>query len=159
VIDPGRISLTNVPTQSPQRIATAQIAPGDGGGAGAGGGRLGALYLDTTYCDPRWTFPPQRAAIEAACAAAVGHLGHPVSSLARPNAAVAGGEREDAPSMSAAAAAAAALWAPRAPAAPRRRRVLLLVGAYSLGKERLYLEVCHGRRRLHFRTIPRRNSS
>ena len=59
------------------------------------------LYLDTTYCNPRYTFPSQQAAIDAAYTAVAAHL-----------------------------------------AADRGRGdILILFGSYSLGKERLYMEI------------------
>ncbi|KAG5189452.1 beta-lactamase-like protein [Tribonema minus] len=62
--------------------------------------QLDCLYLDTTYCDARYTFPPQRQVIDATVAAVSQHL-----------------------------------------RGSAHASTLILFGAYSLGKERLYLEV------------------
>jgi hypothetical protein len=66
--------------------------------------RLDSLYLDTTYCNPQYTFPSQQQAIDATAQAIAAHI-----------------------------------------SADRSRgsnnSILVLFGAYSLGKERLYMEV------------------
>ena len=58
--------------------------------------RISLLYLDTTYCDERYAFPPQEEAVAAAVAAALRARG-------------------------------------------QHRRLLIVVGAYSIGKERVAL--------------------
>lgn len=60
--------------------------------------RVSELFLDTTYCDPRYDFPAQ--------AAVLGWVGEVVRALGA-----------------------------------SARRTLVVVGAYSIGKERVYLTV------------------
>ena len=66
------------------------------------GRRLDQIYLDTTYCDPKYTLPTQQEAIAAAVEYAVAQV---------------------------------------AEAKRKGQRLLLLFGAYTIGKERIYLAV------------------
>ena len=65
------------------------------------GNPLDELFLDTTYCDPRYKLPPQEETIQATVEAVVKLLSQ----------------------------------------VPPKHKVLLLFGAYSIGKERIYLAV------------------
>jgi hypothetical protein len=65
--------------------------------------RLESLYLDTTYCNPQYTFPSQQQAIDATAQAIAVHTS--------------------------------------ADRSKSNSSILVLFGAYSLGKERLYMEV------------------
>ena len=64
--------------------------------------RLDELFLDTTYCDPKYVLPTQDTAIQATIEKAVGEV-------------------ESAKSV--------------------RQRLLMLFGAYTIGKERIYMSV------------------
>lgn len=69
--------------------------------------RLDAIYLDTTYADPKYTFPTQQAAITHALSLMDRHLQRNTDS--------------ESPEPD--------------------RKTLFLFGSYSLGKERLFMEV------------------
>ena len=92
--------------------------------------RLATVHLDTTYSDPRYDFPSQRVAIDAAVAAARAELlGGAAARRPVP------GRRRRGKGLGAPVARAAALRG------GADNRALFLFGSYSLGKERLFLEV------------------
>ena len=45
-------------------ITTGSAVSSAGGGGSDGGGLVDTIYLDTTYAQPRWTFPAQEAALQ-----------------------------------------------------------------------------------------------
>ena len=102
----------------------------DGGAREAQPRRLATVHLDTTYSDPRYDFPSQRVAIDAAVAAARAELLGGASAR-RP----VPGRRRRGKGLGAPVARAAALRG------GADNRALFLFGSYSLGKERLFLEV------------------
>ena len=89
--------------------------------------RLRTVHLDTTYCDAQYTFPPQRLAIDAAVEAVRKEMVGGVAARPRKRGASKGLGRP--------------IVKKPAPGGDGSAGALFLFGAYSLGKERLFLEV------------------
>jgi DNA cross-link repair 1A protein len=89
--------------------------------AGANGKyRVDALYLDTTYCKPCYTFPTQRSAVDAVIELVLMHCGMDEAENKRH--------------------AASRLSFDTSSPAPLTR-TLFLFGTYSVGKEKIFMEV------------------
>ncbi|KAJ2824409.1 repair protein PSO2 SNM1 [Coemansia erecta] len=94
------------------------------------------VYLDTTYMQPMYTFPVQSDVVRVV-AAFCGNVDRDPSFL--PNFV----RRVQGAHAAARTASLITRWFPRRSAgqAPRRKRVLFVVGSYSIGKERLFVEI------------------
>nr|KAJ3422108.1 DNA break repair nuclease [Polyrhizophydium stewartii] len=98
------------------------------------------LFLDTTYCQPKHVFPPQTAVIDAICELVKGvAAGKTVQTIVNPKNTVARFFVAK-PRGGAVGAAAGTLfsWMGGASAPPRPLRVLIVVGSYLIGKERVF---------------------
>jgi DNA cross-link repair 1A protein len=113
--------------------------------------RLDYLFLDTTYCDPQHNFPSQAAVVDATAALLQRVLADHNAVAATAAAAkqarffatlhAASGPALPAPRPGWGSLVAAPRAAPPASGAREQGRLLVLFGAYSIGKERLYLAV------------------
>ncbi|KAJ1831714.1 repair protein PSO2 SNM1 [Coemansia sp. RSA 2711] len=106
-----------------------------GGNAGGASPRIDYVYLDTTYLKPKYAFPQQDAVVRAVAEFCGRVDGDPSFLPGWTQARYAG-------SGSAAPAKITRWFRPTAAVgARRRRRTLFVVGSYTIGKERLFVEI------------------
>lgn len=108
---------------SPEHLVHPLLAPGKDGVRGQ---RIDTVYLDTTYLNPKYAFPSQKSVIEA-CSALCAETQN---------------EANQSPSKNKQPKSGVRSFLTTAPSAPEKKgRLLVVVGTYSIGKERVCLGI------------------